>query len=105
MLTSTLFTAHMILAIITLWLNKRNRSARSSKISDNESGQAPWEMIDAPRTAGATGGLKSPTTPRTTAFNTLSSNGKAPVRHGNKGIPLRHHIGMGDETYKGPNEN
>lgn len=55
-----------------------------------------------PRTPGTAGGMKSPTTPRTNAFNTLEGHGKAPVRQGNKGIQLRHHIGMGEETYKGP---
>lgn len=98
----TLFTTQTILALITLWPNKKFRSASSSRVSDKESGQAPWEMMEAPRTPGTAGGLKSPTTPRTTAFNTLSGNGKAPLRKGNQGIPLRHHIGMGEETYQGP---
>ena len=55
----------------------------------------------APNTPGTTGGLKSPTTPRTNAYNQLSGLGKPPVRQGNKGIPLRHHIAMGEETYSG----
>ncbi|MCJ1272380.1 hypothetical protein MMC21_000166 [Puttea exsequens] len=97
-----LYTIYLLLTIISLYPNKSFRNSRSSKISDGESAHQPWEMMDAPRTPGTTGGLKSPTTPRTTAFNTLSGNGKAPVRQGNQGIPLRHHIGMGNETYNGP---
>jgi len=99
---SALFTTHLILALITLYPDISFRNARDSKLSDRESAHQPWEMMDAPRTPGTTGGLKSPTTPRTTAFNTLSRNGKAPARQGNMGIPLRHHIGMGEETYNGP---
>ncbi|MCJ1458724.1 hypothetical protein MMC28_009098 [Mycoblastus sanguinarius] len=104
-LMCTLFTTYLILTLITLYPNKSFRSASSSKVSDYDSSQQPWEMMEAPRTAGSTGGLKSPTTPRTKAFNTLSSNEKAPARKGNQGIPLRHHIGMGDETYQGPSGN
>ena len=102
MFLSALYTIYLLLTIISLYPNKSFRNSRSSKISDGESAHQPWEMMDAPRTPGTTGGLKSPTTPRTTAFNTLSGNGKAPVRQGNQGIPLRHHIGMGNETYNGP---
>ena len=108
---STLFTAYLILTLITLYPTESFRSARNSKISDSES--QPWEMPQWPRTPGTAGGMKSPTTPRTTAFNTLSGIRKQkqpmrqvsppPVRQGNKGIQLRHHIGMGQETYQGPN--
>ena len=54
------------------------------------------------------------------AFNTLSGDrkGKSKARkasglaeqqqvrtgEGNQGVPLRHHISMGDETYQGPSE-
>lgn len=102
MLHSILFFAHLVITFISLYPNKSFRSARSSKYSDKEGAYQPYDMLEMPQTPGTTGGLKSPTTPRTTAFNTLSSKGKQPVRQGNKGIPLRHHIGMGDETYKGP---
>ena len=67
-------------------------------------------MLEPPRTPGMSGGLKSPTTPRTKAFNTLSGKGKEPmrqapsIRQGNQGLPLRHHIGMGEETYQGPKD-
>ena len=75
-------------------------------------------MLEAPRTPGIKDGLMSPTTPRTKAFNTLSGKGKSkgkgkakdsatpppPMpqspRQGNQGIPLRHHISMGDEVYQ-----
>ena len=75
-------------------------------------------MHQVPATPGTTGGLKSPATPRTMAFNTLSGDrkgkgkgksnkkGKEPLaeqttpRLGNGELPLRHHIAMGDETYQ-----
>ncbi len=107
-MNSTLFTTYLILTLIALYPSKAFRSESSSRYSDNESGHQPWEMLEAPRTPGTTGGLKSPTTPRTKAFNTLSgkrpqqNNGKAPERKGNVGIQLRHHVSMGDETYQGP---
>ena len=102
-------------------------SSRKSKISDSESPveerQQPWEMIQIPVTPGTTGGLKSPATPRTMAFNTLSGDrrmgmgkskgkGKKAVpplatqttpKLENGELPLRHHIAMGDETYQGSN--
>jgi len=33
-----------------------------------------WEMVRIPETPGTTGGLKSPTTPRTRAFNDLEGS-------------------------------
>lgn len=99
---SALFLLSCVIALISLYPDKAFRNARSTRLSDRESeNQAPWEMMMVPGTPGTTGGLKSPTTPRTTAFNQLSGKGKAPVRMGNKGIPLRHHIAMGEETYAG----
>lgn len=60
-----------------------------------------WEMEmgQYPRTPNTTGGMKSPMTPRTLAFNTL--DGTLGSRKPNKDLPLRHHIAMGAETYKG----
>lgn len=87
-----LFLAYVILALYSLY------PTRAPKSLDEES-QRPWEMTNA--SSGATSsGLKTPATPRTMAFNTLS--GKEPVRRGNQELPLRHHISMGDETYAGP---
>ncbi|KAL8871608.1 MAG: hypothetical protein Q9174_002598 [Haloplaca sp. 1 TL-2023] len=101
------------------------RFSKGGKSSDDDDAEAqslqqrPWEMaqVNPPPTPGTTGGLKSPMTPRTTAFNTLSGQmgrgGK--VKGKGKGkekatavrpdgrLPLRHHISMGDETYRGPN--
>ena len=63
-------------------------------------------MSNLPRTPGTTNDFKSPMTPRTLAFNTLDGN--VPLGspgHGKKmygDLPLRHHIAMGDETWKGP---
>ena len=64
---------------------------------------------------GTPSGLKSPTTPRTRAFNTLTGKssqpkakpdvnpGKTPERRGNVGITLKHHVAMDDdEAYQGP---
>lgn len=76
--------------------------------------------MQVPPTPGTSGGLKSPTTPRTMAFQTLGGERKAgrsllggkgkaramspeaeeqPVRvgGGSGGLPLRHHISMGEE--------
>ncbi|KAL8989301.1 MAG: hypothetical protein Q9177_001785 [Variospora cf. flavescens] len=85
--------------------------------------ERPWEMNQVPATPGTTGGMKSPMTPRTTAFNTLSGSmgerakgkGKGKGKWKGKGkekepmarrpdgkLPLRHHISMGDETYQSP---
>ncbi|KAL8740295.1 MAG: hypothetical protein Q9190_006984 [Brigantiaea leucoxantha] len=113
-LLSALFLAYLILSLYSLYPSKEFRAARSSKLADAEGGeyQRPWEMTQVPQTPGTTGGMKSPTTPRTTAFNTLSGKGKAKGKgkapaasnNGNGPLPLRHHISMGEETYKGPSE-
>lgn len=108
---STLFVTYFTLSLISLYPTAAHRASHSSRIPDTESlaNSRPWEMTEAPRTPGTAGGLKSPTTPRTMAFNTLSKNGKtpkkgkAPERNTNEQLPLRHHISMGDETYIGPN--
>lgn len=122
---SILFSIYVLLSLISLYPTASHRASLSSRLPDDEeSEQKPWEMIDAPRTPGAAGGLKSPgipPTPRTMAFNTLTGIGKGKkkdkgvVRPGNSGagggtagngnggrIELRHHISMGDETYAGP---
>lgn len=112
MIGSTIFVTYFLLSIFSLYPTAAHRASRGSRIPDTESLHAsrPWEMTDAPRTPGTSGGLKSPATPRTMAFNTLSKNGKAPkkgkapVKQGNGSVPLRHHISMGDETYSGPSD-
>lgn len=97
---SVLFFAYFLLSLFSLYPTKTHRAIhRGSKIPDEESSR-PWEMTNAPQTPGTTGGLKSPTTPRTMAFETLS--GDRPAKNGNGQLPLRHHISMGDETYSGP---
>lgn len=80
--------------------------------------------MNAPRTPGPAGGLRSPgipPTPRTLAFNTLTGMSKGKKREkglvssGNNGavgaapgnvnggrVELRHHISMGDDIYAGP---
>ncbi|MCJ1271352.1 hypothetical protein MMC22_011252 [Lobaria immixta] len=113
----TLFLSYFILSLISLYPTAEHRASHSSRIPDTESlsNSRPWEMTETPHTPGTAGGLKSPTTPRTTAFNILSKNGKAPkkgkapesgkepMRNGNGQLPLRHHISMGEEVYSGPN--
>ncbi|KAL8943596.1 MAG: hypothetical protein Q9216_000961 [Gyalolechia sp. 2 TL-2023] len=115
-----LFLTYLVLSLYSLI---PSRSSKVSTISDTESqNQRPWEMEQVPPTPGTTGGLKSPMTPRTTAFNTLSGKmggaggakgkgkgkgkgkdkGKGPVRGPDGKLPLRHHISMGDDTYQGP---
>ncbi|KAI4159323.1 MAG: hypothetical protein LQ342_006646 [Letrouitia transgressa] len=108
------FLAYLIISLYSLIPNKEFRASRSSKLADSESGayQRPWEMTQVPQTPGTTGGMKSPTTPRTTAFDTLSGKikgkdklkgkEKAPAVRTNGELPLRHHISMGDETYQSP---
>lgn len=50
----------------------------STKIPEEEERQ--WEMVRIPDTPGTTGGLKSPMTPRTKAFNVLEGGGDLPLR-------------------------
>lgn len=119
---STIFVVYLILSLISLYPTASHRASVSSKRSDPESQSHPWEMMQVPPTPGATGGLKSPTTPRTMAFQTLGGERKAGkargkgkgkeaaplvegqqtrVGGGSGGLPLRHHISMGAETYEG----
>ncbi|KAL8941194.1 MAG: hypothetical protein Q9211_001908 [Gyalolechia sp. 1 TL-2023] len=117
-----LFLAYLVLSLYSLI---PSRSSKLFPTSDTESQhERPWEMVEVtPPTPGAAGRLKSPMTPRTTAFNTLSGKiggagggakwkakvkskgqdkGKEPMRGPDGKLPLRHHISMGDETYQGP---
>jgi hypothetical protein len=45
-----------------------------------EQEERQWEMVRIPDTPGTTGGLKSPMTPRTKAFNVLDGGGDLPLR-------------------------
>ncbi|MCJ1438335.1 hypothetical protein MMC27_007723 [Xylographa pallens] len=103
---SALFTLHMVIALICCRRTREQKMDLDSKTSDLESpgstfDDKKWdmEMNQYPRTPGTTGGMKTPMTPRTLAFNTL--DGALPSRRPNKDLPLRHHIAMGNETYKG----
>ncbi|CAL8575522.1 hypothetical protein XPA_001441 [Xanthoria parietina] len=134
-LLCALFLVYLVLSIWSVLaaasgLRNRKLSTASSSAEDAEAqGQRPWEMAQVmpPATPGTTGGLKSPMTPRTTAFNTLSGKmgggkgkekkkgmmgmgkgkgkGKEVVRAPDGKVPLRHHISMGDEVYGGPSGN
>jgi hypothetical protein len=50
----------------------------ATKIPEGEEHQ--WEMVQIPETPGTTGGMKSPITPRTRAFNTLEGGADLPLR-------------------------
>ncbi|MCJ1230063.1 hypothetical protein MMC12_006734 [Toensbergia leucococca] len=96
-----LFFTYFTLSLFSLIPTKAQRLARASKLSDAESPQSfSMQKWDLPRTPGTSGGMKSPSTPRTLAFDTLGGN--VPMRKVNKELPLRHHISMGSETYQGP---
>ncbi|KAL8919259.1 MAG: hypothetical protein Q9172_005076 [Xanthocarpia lactea] len=130
-LLCALFAVYVILSIWSLLAPAgaaiRHRKLSTASSSDAEAqAQRPWEMtqVHPPPTPGTTGGLKSPMTPRTTAFNTLSGKmgggkekkkmgilgkgngkGKEVVRGPDGKVPLRHHISMGDQVYQGPSGN
>ena len=102
---------HIGLALFALYPSKSWRAARRAELTDQEARHQPWEMLEAPKTPGTAGGLKSPTTPRTKAFNILSSKGTQPKRtkvpsplperQGNAGLTLKHHVAMNDdEAYR-----
>ena len=121
---SILFVVYTILSLISLYPTASHRASIRSSSSDPESQSRPWEMMQVPQTPGITGGLKSPTTPRTMAFQTLGGErkagkgllgkGKGKARAGDEsgegeqerggggsgGVPLWHHISMGEETYQ-----
>ncbi|CAF9903111.1 MAG: hypothetical protein HETSPECPRED_000120 [Heterodermia speciosa] len=119
-LLCALFAVYLLFSLASLYPTRAFRSSRASKLADTDSEAArPWEMSQVPPTPGTSGGMKSPITPRTMAFNTLSGDrkGKSKARkasgqgeqqvrigEGSQGVPLRHHISMGDETYQGPSE-
>lgn len=81
------------MAIWSMIPSKEAKAARASKImmsgastpavggekSSEEQWQQQWEMGNVPPTPGTTGGLKSPMTPRTKAFNQLG--GDLPLRN------------------------
>ncbi|MCJ1409141.1 hypothetical protein MMC19_003219 [Ptychographa xylographoides] len=99
-----LFTLHTVVAIICCFRTKEQKAALKS--ADIESPYSTfddkkWEMEMGhwPKTPGITGGMKTPMTPRTMAFNTL--DGTLGSRRPNRDLPLRHHIAMGKDTYSG----
>ncbi|MCJ1376159.1 hypothetical protein MMC20_007399 [Loxospora ochrophaea] len=101
-----LFFFYLIFSAFSLIPSAAWREKRQSKASDAESFAIPqtprYEMSGMPATPGSNAGLKSPMTPRTMAFNTL--DGSSARRVSNRDLPLRHHISMGEETYKGKYE-
>jgi len=101
-----LFSFHVILAIWSMIPTKEQKAARASKImAEKEKEMSPssditteqhwqqqWELQQFPRspylpyaelpvdTPGTTGGMKSPMTPRTLAFNNLAGGSDLPLR-------------------------
>ncbi|KAL8649336.1 MAG: hypothetical protein Q9226_005620 [Calogaya cf. arnoldii] len=129
-LLCALFFIYFVLSIWSLLapVTRRNRKLSTASSEDAEAqSQRPWEMTQVlpPQTPGTAGGLKSPMTPRTTAFNTLSGKmggakekkktrmgkgkgkekEKEVVRGPDGKVPLRHHISMGDQVYESPRGN
>ena len=51
-------------------------SAKTAELQEEQQ----WEMVRIPETPGTTGGLKSPMTPRTKAFNVLDGGSDLPLR-------------------------
>jgi len=78
-----IFAFHVILALVSIvWAPKRSEDNDDSPMSPDESALKSPEFR-LPPTPGTTGGIKSPTTPRTLAFNKLG---------GTKDLPLRNHF-------------
>ncbi|MCJ1363181.1 hypothetical protein MMC16_002288 [Acarospora aff. strigata] len=98
-----LFALHIPLSIYSLIPSRAQRHSRNTSLEsasplDNKTGnetndpkdmspqslmsyrQKEWEMGTLPRTPGTTGGMKSPMTPRTMAFNTLGGTRDLPLR-------------------------
>jgi hypothetical protein len=78
---SVIFSIHFVLAVFSIFFGPSNAEMISDEESyTNDKGKAPahhqqWEMMRIPDTPGTTGGLKSPATPRTRAFNSLGGDG------------------------------
>lgn len=89
-----MFAIHAIAAAWSLWPTKEQRIAHQTKVAEKKAEkekwaaleddsmspeqqwQHMWELQQLPRTPGTAGGLKSPMTPTTRAFNALDgSNG------------------------------
>jgi len=89
-----IFAFHVILALVSIvWAPKRSEDNDDSPMSPDESALKSPEFR-LPPTPGTTGGIKSPTTPRTLAFNKLG---------GTKDLPLRNHFSS--PTPKSPTYN
>lgn len=93
-INSIMFAIHAIAAAWSLWPTKEQRIAHQTKVAEKKAEkekwaaleddsmspeqqwQHMWELQQLPRTPGTAGGLKSPMTPTTRAFNALDgSNG------------------------------
>jgi len=82
-----IFAVHVILSIHSMLMPSEKKVITDDESEYNDDkGKSPatreqqWEMMRIPDTPGTTGGLKSPVTPRTRAFNTLGGGGDLPLR-------------------------
>ncbi|KAI9695366.1 MAG: negative regulator of the PHO system [Bogoriella megaspora] len=97
---ATILFVHIPLAIWSTIPSEEEKRARASQVEDDVEGknfspeselsaEQQWEMLRqmprTPRTPGTTGGMKSPITPRTQAFNTLGGGSSGPSAP----LPLR----------------
>ena len=103
---SALFFTYFVFSIISAIPTKAQKAeALSDDTEDIESPksylddkQFEYEMDRIPQTPRSPAFPQTPMTPRTVAFNTLE--GKMASKPKNS-LPLRHHISMGSDTYKG----
>jgi len=103
----SLFFVHFLVALFQAIPSKSQKESRAQDVleektmSEYEAKRYDFEMDRMSQAPGSP--MFSPMTPRTMAFNTLDGTLGA-KRQTNKDLPLRHHIAMGDETYKGGNQ-
>ena len=63
-------------------MEKYASSPYDNEMTAEEQWQHMWELQQLPRTPGTVGGMKSPMTPRTQAFNSLGGGGGGGVNGG-----------------------
>jgi hypothetical protein len=103
--SSSVLFFHIPLAVWSSFPSEEEKQARRAHVEEGRSNEGKdlagdsgltaeqqWEMLRqmprTPRTPGTTGGLKSPVTPRTQAFNTLGAGSSGPSM-ASGALPLR----------------